>query len=84
MPERQRPPPSKVVEIPAISVGRMPHQPQLGNIIRDARKVKGYSQYELGKLVGMSAAAVSSWERGRTSPTKNAWRRLCAVMWPGK
>ena len=39
-----------------------------GNMIRDARTQKGYTQTELGTLLGVSNKAVSRWENGDSFP----------------
>lgn len=40
-----------------------------GNLIKNARTKKNYTQSELGNLLGVSNKAVSRWENG-VSPTK--------------
>lgn len=35
-----------------------------GELIRDARKAKKYTQSELGDLLGVTNKAVSRWEKG--------------------
>ncbi len=40
---------------------------QLGNIVRRARKAKGLSQSELGRLAGMRQATVSEIETGHAA-----------------
>lgn len=35
-----------------------------GELIRDARKKKNYTQSELGDMLGVSNKAVSRWEKG--------------------
>lgn len=39
-----------------------------GKIIRQARINKGYTQSELGDLIGVSNKAISRWENGETFP----------------
>lgn len=39
-----------------------------GNLIRDARKRKNYTQSELGDLLGVTNKAVSRWENGESFP----------------
>ena len=41
-----------------------------GELIRDARKKKNYTQSELGDMLGVSNKAVSRWEKGDI-PTGN-------------
>ncbi|MBQ9867267.1 MAG: helix-turn-helix transcriptional regulator [Lachnospiraceae bacterium] len=37
-------------------------------MIREARKVKKYTQSELGNLIGVTNKAVSRWENGESFP----------------
>ena len=37
----------------------------IGNKIKEARKAKGYTQEELGKLIGVQKSAVAKYEKGR-------------------
>ena len=39
-----------------------------GELIREARKGKNYTQSELGELVGVTNKAVSRWENGESFP----------------
>ena len=39
-----------------------------GELIREARKVKKYTQSELGNLIGVTNKAVSRWENGESFP----------------
>jgi transcriptional regulator with XRE-family HTH domain len=41
---------------------------QFGQTIRDVRKTVGLSQAELAEKLGVTSAAVSQWESGRTKP----------------
>jgi len=52
----------------------------IGEIIREHRKEKGYTQEELGKLVFVSKQAVSKWETGRTTPDVEMIRQLCNIL----
>jgi transcriptional regulator with XRE-family HTH domain len=48
---------------------------RLGRAIRDARRRKGISQTELGRLVGMSQRTISSLELGRVGlPVSDLYR----------
>lgn len=40
----------------------------LGQKIADARKMRGLTQGDLAKAVGVTAQAVSKWERGNSCP----------------
>lgn len=53
---------------------------KLGEIISDARKVKGLSQEALGELVGVSRQAVSKWEAGRAAPDVENCVALCRTL----
>ena len=39
-----------------------------GNYICNLREARGYSQFQLGALVGVSDKAVSKWENGNAKP----------------
>lgn len=41
----------------------------MNNLIKDYRKAYGWTQTDLGKRLGVTAANISSWEVGRTEPT---------------
>ena len=42
-----------------------------GSILQFLREQKGYSQYQLGELLGVTNKAVSKWETGYARPRKN-------------
>lgn len=42
---------------------------KFGNFLTSLRKQCGYTQYELGKLLGVSDKAVSKWENGTAKPS---------------
>lgn len=44
--------------------------------IRKIRKSMGLTQYQFGKLYGVSAGAVKRWESGKVRVTKGTWERL--------
>lgn len=48
----------------------------MGQRIRTARLSKHYTQAQLGRLLGVSAVAVSYWESARTRPQIFLLRRL--------
>ena len=52
----------------------------LGRQIRLARKRKGLSQEELGRIVGLSNQAVCRWERGRNEPCSEHIVALCKAL----
>ena len=39
-----------------------------GNLIREARQRKNYTQSELGRMLGVTNKAVSRWENGESFP----------------
>lgn len=44
--------------------------------IRKIRKRMGLTQYQLGKLYGVSAGAVKRWESGKVRVTKGTWGKI--------
>lgn len=52
----------------------------IGERIAAARKAAGVSQGKLGQLVGAVQTTVSSWERGRTEPTREDVQRIAAAL----
>ena len=44
--------------------------------IRKIRKSMGLTQYQFGKLYGVSAGAVKQWESGKVRVTKGTWERV--------
>lgn len=51
-----------------------------GNIIKEARVKKNYTQTELGDLLGVSNKAVSRWENGDSFPDVGILENLAAVL----
>lgn len=51
-----------------------------GNVIREARIKKNYTQSELGDLLGVSNKAVSRWENGDSFPDVGVLENLAAVL----
>lgn len=49
--------------------GRHMDKQKTGELIRNARIKKGYTQVELGDLIGVTNKAISRWEKG-VSQTK--------------
>ena len=39
-----------------------------GELIKDARQKKGYTQEDLGDILGVTNKAISRWERGESFP----------------
>lgn len=48
--------------------------------IAAARRLAGWSQQRLARAVGAAQTTVSSWERGRTEPTRDDVRRVAAAL----
>lgn len=51
-----------------------------GNMIREARTRKGYTQSELGALIGVSNKAVSRWENGESFPDVGVLEQLSGIL----
>ncbi len=51
-----------------------------GQLIREARKEKNYTQSELGDLVGVTGKAVSRWEKGEAFPDVGVLETLSEVL----
>ena len=51
-----------------------------GNHLMMLRKSCGYSQFQLGTLVGVSDKAVSKWETGRSMPDASIMLELCEIL----
>ena len=52
----------------------------IGERIAAARGAKGWSQIKLAKEVGAAQTTISSWERGRTEPTREDVQRVASVL----
>lgn len=52
----------------------------VGERIAAARSAKGWSQTKLGREIGAGQTTVSSWERGRTEPTREDVRRVAQAL----
>lgn len=52
----------------------------LGKIIKENRKLKGYSQEELGKILNFSQDNISLWELGKSYPDYKTLRKLCILL----
>ena len=51
-----------------------------GNRLAALRRECGYSQFQLGKLIGVSDASVSKWENGTAKPRLGTYKKLAAVL----
>lgn len=48
--------------------------------LKNARKQKGLSQAELGKLLGVQAQTVGRWETGKSKPNLKTVNKLCDIL----
>ena len=48
--------------------------------LADLRRAKGYSQFQLGTLVGVTDKAVSKWENGTAKPRVSVIMKLAAIL----
>lgn len=53
---------------------------QIGANIRAARKAKGLTQGQLGRLIGTENFQVSRWERGEHRPTDESMHALAQAL----
>ncbi len=53
---------------------------KFGNYLTELRKANGYTQYELGKLLGVSDKAVSKWENGKAKPSTHILVNLSHIL----
>lgn len=51
-----------------------------GNVIKDLRKSKGFTQKELGEKIGVSGSAVANYEKGYRSPLQDTLFRLAELI----
>lgn len=51
-----------------------------GEYLRKLREAKKLSQFQLGKLVGVSDKAVSKWENGYSRPKANILIKLSEIL----
>ena len=51
----------------------------IGQMIKEARMIKGLTQEELGKLVGVQKSAVAKWENGRVVNIKRSHLQKLAI-----
>lgn len=52
----------------------------LGQLIYEARRACGYSQFQLGKLIGVTDKAISKWENGDARPRFEHCIRLAEIL----
>ena len=63
-----------------VEVIRMEKRYEIGNFIYRLRTEQGYTQKELGALLGVTDKAVSKWETGAALPRSSVLQRLCEVL----
>ena len=51
-----------------------------GNNLRMLRKSKGYTQEELGTMVGVNKRTISVWETGKCEPSFTLLAKLCEIF----
>jgi len=87
---RTRPRPDRLAQIVALrsmkpeevdqALGREPAPPAMSaDDVKALRQKIGLTQAELAQLLGVSTAAVTSWESGRTSPARDKRRGLAEI-----
>ena len=53
---------------------------KFGAFLKKQRKNNGLSQYQLGKLLGVSDRAVSKWENGLSKPSTKLLARISEIF----
>lgn len=53
---------------------------KFGDFMFRCRKKKGFSQFQLGKLLGISDKAVSKWENGVSKPRPELFSEICRIL----
>ena len=53
---------------------------RFGDFMFRCRKRKGLSQFQLGKLLGVSDKAVSKWETGVAKPRSELFSEICRIL----
>jgi transcriptional regulator with XRE-family HTH domain len=52
----------------------------IGDYIKKFRKMKKINQQELGIKLGVSAAMISQWERGKRNPKEDSIKKICVAL----
>ena len=55
-------------------------QVQIGKFIAEQRKLKGLTQEELGKLIGLSGVAIMRYEKGQREPNMETIEKIANVL----
>jgi transcriptional regulator with XRE-family HTH domain len=63
-----------------LPVARQGPAMQIGDRISSARTAAGWSQKKLGDAVGQGQTTISSWERGRTEPSREDVQRIASAL----
>jgi transcriptional regulator with XRE-family HTH domain len=53
---------------------------KLSMVLKESRLEKGYSESELGDMLGLSHVSISHWEGGRRIPQDRQLRRLAEIL----
>ena len=53
--------------------------PDYSQRVKRARGVRGLTQAQLAKLIGVSYASVNRWENGYSRPNNLSWRRILEI-----
>ena len=53
---------------------------QFGNKLMAMRQACGYSQFQMGRLVGVTDKAVSKWENGQSKPRLSVCKKLASIF----
>ena len=56
------------------------NQKKIGAFISDCRRAKGWTQNQLGEMLGITDKAVSKWETGRSMPDLSLFIPLCNIL----
>ena len=56
------------------------NQEKIGNFIRECRKEKKLTQYELALKLGVTEKSISNWENGRNMPDLSLFKSLCESL----
>jgi transcriptional regulator with XRE-family HTH domain len=57
-----------------------PPRPTLGQSLREARHAAGLTQVQLAERAGVAQSAISDWERGAESISRESVTRLCEAL----
>ena len=72
-----------VAQVVALHSRRMMHQGSgrfANNVLREARKVRGWTIEQAAEYVGVDVTTFNRWELGIQRPRKTSWQRLKSVF----